>query len=160
MTNTTESEVFESEMLSVVRQLSASTLELSRTVSFGGAGVLTAILLLLLQTGVPSNSLKVALTACAVGIPSFIVHAKLLGHYLFFGQATYQRLLTFSSSSFLFLFLFVGVASLLVSLTSIFWHLSKVSSIVFVVACTISTAAIFYHQHQVKALANVARPGV
>ena len=121
--------------------VSESMLTQMRGVAIAGAGLCTAIVLLLVQTGASSMPLLVALCAAALGIPAWLIAWQYVQPYIVMGARSYAHF-SLRVAGFLGL---IGMLLLFVALASLVWQLSKFVALVFIVGCAI--AAIFARLH-------------
>jgi len=122
-----------------------------RGVAIAGAGLSTAIILLLVQLGQEELSLQIALYSAVVAIPAWISAWQYVQPYIILGSRFYGH---FSQRFAGWLGLF-GIAALFIALASVIWHLSPCASLVFAVACIFVVPFVALHVRSVsKAIAR------
>jgi hypothetical protein len=149
---------YEKEIASVTRRLTESHLSSMRGSAIGGASVSTAIVLLLLQTGVNSPALKLALYTASLAIPAWIAAWQFIEAYSFYGRKSYSHFSRVQGSGLAVGLAIVGMACIATSLSSLIWHLAPMASAIFMVASVVAAVLIFRHNNAVQAVADGIDP--
>ena len=126
----------------LAKRLTEKQLETMRTSAIGGVSAAAAILLLLSQTGAGGAALEIALYGAAIAIPAWVVAWQYVETYLFYGEALPGHFRRPDVSGIGFIAAFLGMASLFVSTTAIFFHLSSNAALIFVAGVFIVTVLI------------------
>jgi hypothetical protein len=147
---------YESEIAAVTRRLTESHLSSMRASAIGGASVSTAIILLLLQTGVIGAALKLALYASSLAVPAWIAAWQFIEAYSFYGRDSYRHFNSVQGSGLAVGLAVIGIGCLATSLSSMIWHLAPVAAVVFIVASVSAAILIFRHNFAVRAVADSA----
>ena len=142
------------------RYLSESKLTLLRNFSFSAAGVLFAIILIILQVGTKNRQcdpettlnliinlkglrnnqclLEISLLTASFGIPLSIILAFMFEAYVFYGQSSYKHLRSDFSINIIKIIFFLDFASLNISIMGIIWYLSNLGFGIFLLSIFIS----------------------
>ncbi|GAA0889157.1 hypothetical protein [Rhodanobacter soli] len=147
---------YESEIASVTRRLTESHLSSMRASAIGGASVSTAIVLLLLQTGVDSTALRLALYSASLAVPAWIAAWQFIEAYSLYGRDSYSHFSSVRGSGLAVGLAAIGMGCLATSLSSIIWHLAPMAAAIFIAASVFAAVLIFRHNYAVKAVADGA----
>lgn len=109
------------------RYVSESKLLLMRNLSFGGAGICVAVILVLTQVGIKDIFYLVALTSASIATPAWVALASSYETYIFLGKRSYAHLRSPLTQHLLAPMMLTGAIGLLVSLTALIWHLSELA---------------------------------
>lgn len=145
---------YEEEMESVTRRLTESHLNNMRGSAIGGASVATAIVLLLLQTGISSSALKLGLYSASLAIPAWLAAWQYIEAYNFYGRSSYHHFNTVKGSGIAIALAVIGMTCLFTSLASLIWHLAPMASAIFSLASVAIAILIFKHNNAVKVAAD------
>ncbi len=141
---------YEEGMRPITQRLTDSVLDHMRTSAIGGASFSTAIVLLVLQTGIASGSLRISLYAAALAIPAWLTAWQYVETYIFYGRSSYNHFNSPKGSGVAVLLVVAGALLLLTSLGSLIWHLSPGASLLFLMTSLLAGGLIFRHNHAVK----------
>lgn len=143
-------------MQPVTHLLTESALERMRTSAIGGSSVSFAIVLVLLQTGVASTSLKIALFTASLAIPAWVVAWQFVEAYMVCGKPSMGHFNSPKGSGVAVMFATTGMFLLLVSICSLIWHMSVIASLLFFVASLVMAIVVFKHHNAVRSYADKA----
>ena len=141
---------FQSAMQPVTTRLNGPYLNQMRSAAIGGASVSTAIVLVLIQTGLVSTPQRVALYSAALSIPAWIGAWQYIQPYILYGPTSYEHLGKISSIGVAVILATFGMLTLAISLTSAIWHLSPCVSVLFMVASAVVAILVFMHNRSVQ----------
>lgn len=120
------------------RYISESKLLLMRNLSFGGAGLCIATLLVLTQVGLKDWLLTTALVAASVAMPFWVALASAFEIYIFLGKRTYSHFRSDQTTRALMSMMLVAAGGLVVAVTSLICHLSNLAAECFALAALVA----------------------
>jgi hypothetical protein len=135
-------------MGSVVARMNQSTWDVTRAVTLGGAGLSTALIFVVVQTGVTTAALRTTLFCASLGVPVWLALWRIGEAYSFFGPRSYGHFKSPRASGVGILLFFAGIILLLAAFVALIGHFSIVSAVVFLLASV--AMAVFAYKHQVS----------
>jgi hypothetical protein len=148
MTNNSD---YEKGMSAVTRRFTENGLSQMQSTSIGGAGLSTAIVLLLFQSNITSIALTLALYMAAFGIPAWVASWQMIAAYSFYGKESYHHFNRASASIVAIVFFLLGAMSLFLSVAALIWHMSHAASLLFILFSIFCVFVITRHNNSVKA---------
>jgi hypothetical protein len=141
-------------MAPVLRRIGDAHWEKSRATSVGGAGVSTALVLLIAQIWKVSFSLSLSFVCAAVAIPVWLALWQVGEAYSFYGPASHGHFGTLRGSG-IGIGLFLTAAALLVaSFVALLWTFSVVASCGFLLMAAAMVVLAYKHQLAVRSWAE------
>jgi hypothetical protein len=139
----------------VVARMDQSKWDITRAVTLGGAGLSTALIFVVVQTGVTTPALRISLFCASLGVPVWLALWRVGEAYSFFGPKSYAHFASPQASGVGILLFLVGLVLLLASFVGLVWHFSVFSAVVFFMASI--AMAVFSVKHQTSVQAWVER---
>ena len=142
--------VYQASMRKVTKRLDVGKLDRMRRSAIGGGSISLAIVLLLLQTGIDSPALLVALCCAAVAIPAWIGAWQFVENYMFYGRRSLAHFNRVRGSGIGMGLAVAGGVLLFISLASLIGHRSAFASVLFVLASLLAGSLILKQSLEVR----------
>ena len=142
----------------VTARLTESHLGSMRSAAIGGASVSTAIVLLLLQTGISDAALKLALYTACVAIQAWIAAWQYIEAYNFYGRASYKHFNTPKGSGVAVALSLAGIVGLSISVAALIWHLAPLAALIFSASSVVTLVLVVRHNNAVKRVTDASEP--
>ena len=135
-----------------LRYPSESKFHMYRNVSYGAAGILLLLIVLLAQISEGAKSLTICLYSSALGLPIWVCQGALYEYYILLGKRSYSHYRSSLGRAILGITFSLAGMSTLVSICSLLYYLDKTSLWIFF-ASLFTTVIVFYVFH--CSLANI-----
>ena len=131
-------------------KLTSDSWEKMRSVSFGGAGVCTALILFVLQDPYLRQHLSAALIFASAGLPLLVASAFMIENYVAHGEASYKSLSRPSTFLVMAAAFFIGGLCLVVGIFALIRHFFPLIAWLFLAMSAIAFFLIMWHQSATK----------
>jgi len=114
----------------LLKNISESKLQMYRNLSYGAAGFLLIIIIMLVQVWEDSLALNVVLYSASIGLPIWFTSGTMYEFYILLGERSFAHYKSDGVQSVISLLFMIGGISIFISVSAILFYLNYIAGIV------------------------------